>query len=82
MQGLTLTASNLAGRDDYASFARGTYDAAAGTFTYAADGADTALTYDTSNVTALYETIILVDYVTASTTTITIIGSDSVITFA
>jgi hypothetical protein len=54
----------------------------AGTFTYAADGADTALTYDTSNVTALYETIILVDYVTASTMTITIIGSDSVITFA
>ena len=82
LQGLTLTASNLAGRDDYASFARGTYDAVAGTFTYAADGADTALTYDTSNSIALYETIILVDYVTASTTTITIIGSDSVITFA
>ena len=82
MQGLTLTAANLAGRDDYASFARGTYDAVAGTFTYAADGADTALTYDTSNVTALYETLILVDYVTASTMTITIIGSDSVITFA
>jgi len=82
LQGLTLTASNLAGRDDYASFARGTYDAVAGTFTYAANGADTALTYDTSNVSALYETIILVDYITDSTTTITIIGSDSVITFA
>ncbi|WP_353213357.1 hypothetical protein [Rhodovarius sp.] len=82
LRDLTLTASNLAGRDDYASFARGTYDAAAGTFTYAANGADTALTYDTSNVTALYETIILVDYVTASTTTSAIIGSDSVITFA
>jgi len=82
LQDLTLTASNLAGRDDYASFARGTYDAGAGTFTYAANGADTALTYDTSNVTALYETVILVGFVAGSTTSIAIVGSDSVITFA
>ena len=74
----TLVATNLAvagytgtgvGLDNSASFARGTYDGAAGTFTYAANGLDTALTYDsTVGATETYETIILVGYHTAATT--------------
>ena len=67
----TLAGTNLAANstDNTAVFARGTYNADAGTFTYAANGADTALTYD-SNVAAgvTGETIILVGYTAGSTT--------------
>ena len=68
---LTLAATNLAtGADDTALFARGTYDAAAGTFTYASNGADTALTYDADATAAVAgQTIILVGYVAGATTT-------------
>ncbi|RFP11899.1 MULTISPECIES: DUF4214 domain-containing protein [unclassified Duganella] len=66
---VNLTATNLAGTDDVVNFARGTYDAAAGTFTYAANGLDTAMTYDTTvGAGTAFETIILVGY-TAGTTT-------------
>ena len=67
---LTTAATNLAaGVADTAVFARGAYSAAAGTFTYAANGADTAITYDSDvagGVTA--ETIILVGYVSGAST--------------
>jgi hypothetical protein len=44
-------------------FASGTYDAGAGTFTYAANGLDSALTYDsTIGAGITMETIILVGY--------------------
>ena len=39
-----LSSGVTGGLNDTAMFARGTYDGAAGTFTYAANGADTALT--------------------------------------
>jgi S-layer protein len=69
---LTLAGVNLAapGAADLAVFARGTYDAAAGTFTYAANGADSALTYDADGITASVqaETIILVGFVAGATT--------------
>ncbi len=71
---LTLAGANLAsGGDNVAVFASGTYDAAAGTFTYAANGADTALTYDSTTAVATItaETIILVGYHAASTTAAT-----------
>jgi S-layer protein len=45
---VNLAAVNLAGTDDTINFAKGTYDSGAGTFTYAANGADTAMTYDTT----------------------------------
>jgi S-layer protein len=77
---LNLTATNLAGTDNAVNFARGTYDAANGIFSYGAAGSDTAVTYDTdkSGSTA-YETVILVGYVAASTTAIDVSG---LITFA
>jgi len=78
--GLTATNNaNLSGLDNTVVFARGTFDSAAGTFLYAANGADTAMTYDTTvgNGTA-FETVILVGYVQGSTTNINI----GVITFA
>jgi S-layer protein len=70
---LTTAGTNLAASatDDVAVFARGTYDATAGTFTYAANGADTALTYDSAiapGVTA--ETIILVGFVSGASTAV------------
>lgn len=71
---LTTAASNLAaGVEDAAVFARGTYDSDAGTFTYAANGLDSALTYDsasTAGITA--ETIILVGFVASSAATVSI----------
>jgi len=77
---LNLTATNLAGSDDTVNFARGTYNAASGIFTYAANGADTALTYDTTlGGGTAYETVILVGYVAASTTAI---DGSGLITFA
>ena len=81
--GVNLTAANLAGTDGIVNFARGTYDAANGIFTYGAAGADTAVTYDTSLVGTIqqpipFETVILVGYVSASGTDLTA----GVITFA
>jgi S-layer protein len=79
--GLTATNSaNLAGADNLVVFARGAYDSAAGTFTYAANGADTAMTYDT-DTTALtaFETVVLVGFVQGATTAIDGAG---LITFA
>ena len=68
---VNLTATNLAGTDDTANFARGTYDSLAGTFTYGAGGADTALTYDTTvGRGTAFETIILVGFVAGNTTSI------------
>ncbi len=68
---VNLSAVNLAGTDDVINFARGTYDGAAGTFTYAANGADTAMTYDTTvGAGSAFETIILVGYATGTTTAV------------
>ena len=68
---VNLTAANLAGTDDVVNFAPGTYDAGAGTFTYAANGHDTAVTYDTTfGAGTVYETIILIGYHSAATTAI------------
>ena len=77
---VNLTATNLAGTDNFVNFARGTYDGTNGVFTYGAAGADTAVTYDTntSAQAVAYETVILVGYVAASTTAIT----GGLITFA
>jgi S-layer protein len=75
--------ANLSGVDDQVVFARGTFDSAAGTFVYAANGADTAMTYDTTvnfpvaipPVTGTaFETVILVGYVQGSTTAIDTAG--------
>jgi Ca2+-binding RTX toxin-like protein len=69
---LTTEGINLAAptTDDGAVFARGTYDSAAGTFSFAEDGADSALTYDSTinggAITA--ETIILVGFVSGAST--------------
>jgi S-layer protein len=77
---VNLTASNLAGTDDVVNFARGSYDAGAGIFSFAANGADTAITYDTTvGAGEAYETVILVGYVAASTTAI---DGSGLITFA
>ncbi|MFZ6816649.1 beta strand repeat-containing protein, partial [Undibacterium sp. Rencai35W] len=68
--GLNKAAINLAGTDDVVNFVHGTYDAAAGTFTFAANGLDTAVTYDTTvGAGTAFETIILVGYSVGSTTT-------------
>lgn len=70
---LTTAATNLAASatDDSAMMARGTYDSAAGTFTYAANGLDTALTYDsTLNGAITAETIILVGFVSGASTAV------------
>lgn len=57
-------ATNLAAVDDYTVFARGTYNAASGTFTYSATGADTLMTYDTAAETAVAaKSIVLVGIV-------------------
>jgi len=71
---LNLAGINLAGvaADDSAVFARGTFDSAAGTFTFAANGADSALTYDAgAAVGQTFETIILVGFVAGATTAAT-----------
>lgn len=59
----TFGGANLAaGAADTLVFTYGTYDAAAGTFTFAANGLDTAATYSHSAGSAVAETIILVGY--------------------
>ena len=72
---LTLAGTNLAGNTNKAVFAAGNYDSAAGVFTYAANGPDTVLTYDTSatgntsvGASSGFESIILVGYHAGSTT--------------
>jgi len=66
---LVLSGSSLQGQDDKLVFVAGTYDAAAGTFTFAANGKDSALTYDTTIGTGTaYETVILVGYTAAQST--------------
>ena len=69
---LTTAGTNLAaGAQDTAVFARGAYDASAGTFTFAANGADTAVTYDSSSAAGVTaETIILVAYVPGASTAV------------
>ena len=67
---LVLAGTNLAGTADKVVFAAGTLDVAAGTFTFALNGADTAVTYDSSGLggTTSFETVILVGFhVTAAT---------------
>ncbi|MFT4812825.1 MAG: Ca2+-binding RTX toxin-like protein, partial [Paracoccaceae bacterium] len=72
--------ANLAGVDNQVVFAKGTYDSGAGTFTYATNGTDTAMTYDTTvGGGTNYETVILVGYAQAATTAISGAG---LITFA
>jgi S-layer protein len=68
--GLTTAGANLAGGlTSTAIFARGTYDAANGLFTYGAAGLDTALTYDsTIGAGVTNETIILVGFVSGAST--------------
>jgi hypothetical protein len=68
---LTLAGINLAGATNKVVFAAGTYDSAAGTFTYAANGLDTAMTYDdtAAGTGGSFETIILVGYHAGSGTT-------------
>ncbi|NVE01395.1 S-layer family protein [Massilia sp. BJB1822] len=67
---LVLNGTNLAAADNKVVFASGTYDAAAGTFTFAANGADTAVTYDTNTTgTIAGETIILVGFHADATNT-------------
>ena len=68
---LTLAGTNLAGAANHVVFASGTYDAAAGIFSYAANGADTVLTYDdsTAGTGSSFESIILVGYHAGATTT-------------
>jgi len=69
---LTLAGANLATADNKVVFTAGTYDAGAGTFTFAANGADTAMTYDTNVAVAATpltgETVILVGYHAGATT--------------
>jgi len=71
---ITSAGTNLAaGVDDSVIFARGTYDAANGVFTYGAAGLDTAMTYDsaaTAGVTA--ETVILVGFVAGTASTVSV----------
>lgn len=71
--GLVLAGTNLAAVDNKVVFVTGTYDATAGTFTYSASGADTAVTYDTTTGSAAVtgETIILVGVHAGATTTAT-----------
>jgi len=67
---LILNGTNLAGQDNKVVFVNGTYNADAGTFTYAANGADTAVTYDTSaDTTTAFQTIILVGFDAGAATT-------------
>lgn len=67
---VTVAGTNLAGATDQIVLARGTYSSAAGTFTYAANGADTVMTYDSSTAGdgSTFESIILVGYVSAAGT--------------
>jgi S-layer protein len=73
---ITQSHTNLAGTADQINFARGTYDSVAGTFTYAANGVDTAVTYDSSTAGdgSTYETILLVGYASAAANANAVLG--------
>jgi hypothetical protein len=63
--------ANLAGVDNKVVFASGTYDALAGTFTYAANGLDSVVTYDTDMAgTTAFQSVVLVGYHTSATTSL------------
>jgi S-layer protein len=63
------TNTNLAGVDNKIVFARGTYDATAGIFSYSAAGPDSAMTWDTDTTSnSGFQTIILVGFVSDATT--------------
>jgi len=77
--GATLDVSlvtNLAGVADQIVFARGAYDSAAGTFTYAANGADSVVTYDASGAGngSAYNSVVLVGFVQTVTTGAVVAG--------
>lgn len=70
---LVTAGTNLAGSavEDSAIFARGTYDAVNGTFSFGAAGLDSALTYDsTTGAGITNETIILVGFVSGASTAV------------
>jgi S-layer protein len=65
-------ADTLMGKDSTVMFARGTYNASTGAFSFGAAGADTAMTYDVNtgiSATADFHTVILVGYVPSATGT-------------
>jgi S-layer protein len=57
--------NNLAGVDNDVVFVRGSFDAAAGIFSYAANGADTLMTADTG---ADFESVVLIGFVAGANT--------------
>jgi hypothetical protein len=59
---VTVGAANLAGVIDQIVFSYGTYDAAAGIFSYAANGLDSVMTYGSNDGGTAFESIILVGY--------------------
>jgi Ca2+-binding RTX toxin-like protein len=68
---VTVGNTNLAGVDDQIVFARGAYDAAAGTFTFAANGPDSVLTYDTTiGAGTTFESVVLVGLVEGVNTSV------------
>jgi S-layer protein len=67
--------NNLAGVDNDVVFVRGSFDAAAGIFSYAANGADTLMTADTDSVVTLdgivgvaFESVVLIGFVAGANT--------------
>jgi S-layer protein len=70
------TVLNLAGVNNSVVLAKGTYDAAVGSFTYATNGADSVLTYDTDATLTggvennAFESIVLVGYNSSALTTV------------
>ena len=61
-----VTAINLAGVENTVVFARGTYDATAGTFAYGAAGADSVMTFDTLNGAGGFQSLVLVGFVSSA----------------
>ena len=68
---LAVTNTNLAGIDNTIAFARGSYDATAGVFTYSATGTDSVMTYDTgAGAATAFESIVLVGFVSTAATAV------------
>lgn len=65
---ITEAHTNLAGVADEIVFARGGYNADAGTFTYAANGSDSVMTYDASGAGSAFNSIVLVGFVATANT--------------
>ena len=59
-----VTNTNLAGLAGKVAFATGTYDGVAGTFSYSAAGLDSTMTWDIGS--GVFETVVLVGYVSAA----------------